>query len=282
MEHGEEAYLYELGIPVVPTGDTFHVNVKQKVPLNIERSNVTPAYLQKVRTLVFNNTYDLIDQDTVNETWVKAALSDGECAPEAVDTSLDLRFGKNRVTFSPNDPESNRTAVSNGYAVIHGPQLSTNEWDNVRKTNTTPPAGQVFPTPHPKSSPDGEPPIPYGKLTAKQKLVVDFTKGLAMRVMGIDVDVNIYKVDDNWEAAYGGREFSYNLQRVGAGFFSKFPTNIKKVLALIIHEFGHEYSSDHLSSEYHDALCELGAKMALLARDDPEFFTAKETMLCVE
>lgn len=278
VRDGEEAHLYELGIPVVATGDTFHVNVKQKVPLNMSRDNVTPAYLQSIRTLVYNNTYDLIDQDTVNETWVKAALSDGECAPEAVDTSLDLRFGAQRVIFDPSDPEANKTAVSNGYAVIHGPQLSTNEWDNVRKTNTTPPAGQVFPTPKVETDPDGEPPIPYDKLTEKQKLVVDYTKRLARRVMGVDVDVNIYKVDDNWRAAYGGRKFSYNLKRLRAGFFKNFPNNLTEVLALIIHEFGHKYSRDHLSSEYYEALCEIGAKMALLALEEPESFTVDGTV----
>ena len=34
-------------------------------------------------------------------------------------------------------------------------------------------------------------------------------------------------------------------------------------IRLLIHEFGHEYSSDHLSSEYHDALCRIGAKLFL-------------------
>lgn len=281
VEHGEEAYLYELGIPVVPTGDTFHINVKQKIPLNIERDNVTPAYLQNIRTLVYNNTYDLIDEDAVNEAWVKAALSDGECDSEGVDASLDLRFGEQRVIFDPSDPQSNKTAVSNGYTVIHGSQLSKDEWSNVRETGTTKPAGQMFPTPHPESSlDDGEPPIPYDKLTNKQKLVVNFTKRLAMRIMGIDIAVKVYAIDNQYGAWYGWKEFSFNRKRLGASFFRNFPHNLKEVLALIIHEFGHEYSGDHLSSDYHKALCELGAKMALLALEEPEFLLWKE--LCNE
>jgi len=274
---GEEAYLYELGIPVVSTGDTYHVNVKQKVPLNIERDNVTPAYLQKIRTLVLNNTYDLIDEDNVNERWVKAALSDGECNCKAVKASLHLQFGEKRDIFDPSDPESNKTAVSNGYTVIHGSQLSKEEWENVKKTGTTLPAGQVFPTPHPEFGPDGEPPKPYESLSDKQKLVVDYTKRLAKRVMGIDIKVNVYSVDNKFRAWYGHREFSYNLKCVNAKFFNTFPNNLTEVLALIIHEFGHEYSDDHLSIEYHDALCRLGAKMALLARDEPDLFFNEST-----
>ena len=51
---GETAALYEMGIPVVETGDRYHVNVLQKVPLNADRDNVPPAFLRDVRALVLN------------------------------------------------------------------------------------------------------------------------------------------------------------------------------------------------------------------------------------
>ena len=277
VREGEESHLYEMGIAVVATGDTFHVNIKQKVPLNMVRDNVTPAYLSKIRSLVYNNTYDLIDQDEVNETWVRAALSGSECAPEAVNKSLDLRFGTDRVIYDPSDMEANKTAISNGYTVITGSQLSKQEWRNVRNAGTTQPAGQVFSTAHPKSSPDGEPPIPNDKLTDKQKLLVGFTKRVAKQVMGIDISVEVYAIGNKFKAWYGDKTFSYNVKCLGTSFFSSFPNNLTEVLELIIHEFGHEYSSDHLSHEYHTALCELGAKMVLLALEDSVFFTEVES-----
>ena len=45
--------------------------------------------------------------------------------------------------------------------------------------------------------------------------------------------------------------------------------------ALLIHELGHEFSGDHLSSDYHEALCKLGAdlkKLALERRKAMRFF----------
>ena len=39
---------------------------------------------------------------------------------------------------------------------------------------------------------------------------------------------------------------------------------------LLIHEFGHQYSGDHLSEEYHEALCRLGARLKRLALEKPE------------
>ena len=40
--------------------------------------------------------------------------------------------------------------------------------------------------------------------------------------------------------------------------------------SLLLHEFGHEYSGDHLSSDYHEALCKLGAGLKRLALKRPE------------
>ena len=117
------------------------------------------------------------------------------------------------------------------------------------------------------------------KLTEKQKLVVDFTKKLARRIMGIDIEVEVYNIRNKFPAWYGDRVLSFNLKLLATDFFENFPNNLTEILALIIHEFGHEYSGDHLSREYHKALCELGAKMVLLARDDSELFTVKATIL---
>ena len=44
----------------------------------------------------------------------------------------------------------------------------------------------------------------------------------------------------------------------------------EEVDRLLIHEFGHEASGDHLSEDYHDALCRLGAGMKRLAMEKPD------------
>ena len=40
---------------------------------------------------------------------------------------------------------------------------------------------------------------------------------------------------------------------------------LERVNDLLIHEYGHHYASDHLSSKYHDALTDLGAKLTRAA-----------------
>jgi len=268
---GETAHIYEMGIPVVETGDTFHVDVQQKVPLNMERDNVTPAYLKKLRTFVMNHTFDLLDKESVNETWVKQALESEDCSEEAVNKSLDLRFGKKRVVYDPSDPEANKAALNKGYTVIHGGSLSSREWGNVRKTGTTKPAGQVLPSGI-KTSPNGVPPIPWEKMTDEQKKVVVFIERLAKPLIGSDVRVEIFNLPEKARAWYGNHRMSLNLRRLGRAFFTNFPENIQEVLNITIHELAHEYEDDHYTEQYNSAVTLIGATMTVFALRRPELF----------
>src|SRR5262249_51709727 len=119
VQAGETATLYEMGLPIVETGDKWHVNIGQKEPLNRERNNVTPAYLRAVRTLVLNEMYGKLEQADANETWVRQASSDPDCSNEAITKVLDLRFGEKRAAYDPSDPESNKTWVSQGGTVVY-------------------------------------------------------------------------------------------------------------------------------------------------------------------
>ncbi len=57
----------------------------------------------------------------------------------------------------------------------------------------------------------------------------------------------------------------FNKFRLGPIWFERGVA--EDVLRLLIHEFGHEYSADHLNAQYHEALCQIGAGMFLLAQD---------------
>jgi hypothetical protein len=116
--------LYEMGLPIVETGDKWHVSVAQKIPLNRDRNNVKPAYLRAVRTLVLNAMLDQMTEEDANADWVRQASSDPNCAPEAITRVLDLRFGELRAAFDPNDPEANKAWVAQGGTLVYGPMLS--------------------------------------------------------------------------------------------------------------------------------------------------------------
>src|SRR6185503_2083242 len=59
---GETAHIFEMGIPVVETGDAWHYDVQQRVPVNWERNNVPPAYLRSLRVAVLSEMHDRLPE----------------------------------------------------------------------------------------------------------------------------------------------------------------------------------------------------------------------------
>jgi len=45
----DEGWLFEMGIPVCPSGTPWHLNVNQKIPLGFERDSTRESYLIAVR-----------------------------------------------------------------------------------------------------------------------------------------------------------------------------------------------------------------------------------------
>ena len=115
--------LYEMGLPIVETGDKWHINVGQKIPLNRDRNNVTPAYLRSVRTLVVNEMNERLTTEDANELWVRRATSDPACSKEATWRVMNLRFGEKRAAYDPTDPESNKNWVAQGGTRCAGLQI---------------------------------------------------------------------------------------------------------------------------------------------------------------
>jgi len=268
----EVPMLYELGIPVVATADRWHIDIGQKVPLNFDRDNVPPAYLSKVRAAVVEQMADQLTGEDANSTWVRDAIqTHGHNMDTAtVNQLVSLRFGDKRVAFDPSDPEANNLAVSKGYTLIHGAQLSKPEWEAVRRTGAVLPAGQVTPSPKPYS--EGGPPvkvIPQERWTPQMLAVAEYAQRLAIVVLGCDIAVRVVHTTNNFSAAYGDRTLDFNLLRLGKAWFAG---QRRKIDELLIHEFAHEYAGNHLSAEYHDALCRVGAGFVKAALDCPALF----------
>lgn len=100
---GEEAYLYEMGIPVVPMsgGERWHVDVSQKIPLNMDRDNVTPSYFRTVRSLLLNTMKNSLKEEDATQPWASHALEHADTDPEAAGAVIKARFNKPFVADPP-------------------------------------------------------------------------------------------------------------------------------------------------------------------------------------
>ena len=271
---GEVPKLYEMGIPVVDTDIRWDVSVGQKVPLNKDRDNVTPAYNKKVCTLVAEAMVDHLDQDDAN-TWANESLEDENISDDLRNKILDEKFGKNRVTFDPNDLEANIRAATEGATVVTGRMLSKKQWGNVKNNDSMSPSSKDYGTAKPWSdSPNAKPAdfIEQGNWTDGMRITAGYATYLGKELMNVDLRVRFAKKmsDGRVLACYsqGHHLLEFNMQRVGRSFFADGIT--EEVERLLIHEFGHEYAGNHFSEEYYDALCMLGCKFKALALNKPD------------
>lgn len=274
VRQGEKAMIYEMGIPVVETGDKWHCDIGQKIPLTLDRENVLPAFLSQLRLAVFNRMHNKLAQQDVNSEWIEATIGSPDCRGEAVESYLKARFGGKRVSFDVSDPEANKLAVSKGYTVVHGAMMSAGAWKNAKTANAILPAGKV--TPGPKvwtgeNDPDAKifnEWIPETKWTEGMRQIASFAAQAAKQVLKRSITVTFCATPHHLGAAsYGpSGHLVFNKFRLGAEWFEQGISD--DVVQLLIHEFGHEFSPDHLSAEYHEALCRIGAKLFTLAKKD--------------
>ena len=216
--------------------------------------------------------HEHLDEEASTSAWVRDALGDRNCTPDAIRSAVKARFGDKAVAYDPSDPEANKLAIAKGHIVVHGGHLSGAEWENVRKAEALAPAGQVTPSAKPFSD---DPAAPKLKLVdeanwsdAEATRVAEL-KTIAKALIGKPIQVRI-AADKGWrfDAAFGGVTLTVNRSRVGRKWFEG-PVD-EQVLSLLIHELGHYYCSDHLSHRFHDALCDLGARLSLWLTANPD------------
>lgn len=272
VREGETPTLYELGIPVVALDCAWHVDVQQKVPLNTDRDNVTPAYARRLRALVLNEMHEQLGEHA-KAAWVTDAIESKLASTEAVEAVITERYGEKRVIRDPSDPEGTKLAMSQGFAIIEPGSFSGSAWESIRRAGAALPAGQVTPSPKVIFSADGrDVDYPRDKWTPGMERIVEFSKLLGEKLLRGRVYVAILNdFQGHYAACFGDGCLQFNVARLGKAWFDKSPLD-EAVLQLLIHEFGHHYEMDHLSEGYHDALCKLGARLGRLALDEPAFF----------
>lgn len=246
-------------IPVVEHDGRWHVDVGQKVPLNLDRDNVTPGYLRKLRTLMVDAAADLLTEAEAATPWVAEGMEDAK--PEQVTRVLDRRFGEKRVIADPSDPEATKRAVDQGYAVIYGGALSAKGWAAARNTGSMHAAGKVMPS-GVDISPTGKPPIDPADYTPGQRRTVEYAKVVGRHLLGFTPTVSVESMFGARHAATYARfnhTLTFNVGTLGHAWFDN--PDPEAVDALLIHEFAHAKVSDHLSDAFHDECCRLGAKL---------------------
>lgn len=284
---GEEAWLYEMGIPVVKPGEKqddepFHVNVHQKVPLNMDRDNVTPAYLKLLRREVLNHTASLIPDDKINCTGVINGLAGAQ--PEVVTAVLDKLVGPDRFIQDPSDPEAENRLKGRGAVQMPGRMFPKDVWETIREVGAAQPAGVISPSAKPYSD-DPNAPVakqwPREKVTEAMERYRAFVELIAKRTLGIAIgDWQWVDSGNNFlmccgplaRASEASISYHVNVRTLGVSWFEGFALCRADMVDITIHELGHYDGAKHLTDQYYDNLTKIGGKLAVAIMDDFEAF----------
>ena len=270
VKEGEEATIFEMGIPICTTGgdDNYHYDVGQKVPLGLDRDSVTPAYLRTLRVSATNELYETLNHESASSGWVREAASDERIIEAAYTKVQDERFGKKRVNFDPSDPEANKIAMAKGYTIVYGGSQSSGEHANNKRFGTTQSAGKVTPSPKPYDE-NGTPLVTRSAKSEDEKRFERFAQDLGSLLIEREPQVR-FATDVTWPVAatFGpGSDLVVNVGRLGKKFFRQINSS---VVELLLHEYSHENVSDHLSYKFADEIAKLGARLSIHLATNPE------------
>jgi hypothetical protein len=264
----DKAYLYEMGMPVVSIDCKWSVDIQQKVPLNIERDNVTPAYLKAVFGSIVNEKGDDISDDDASAAWITTAMESNKVKPEALKKVFHKRFGDGAVFHDQKDVGSNREATAKGITVVPRGALTKQVRMSLMKAGVKR-AGDVCPTN--VVPPDGL--IPDDKLNKAQQRYKQFIVDVAPLVLkhklkkvqfANDPDSNLLGCTD-----WSPKDYIYTVN-VAHHNVNDWKANYD----LFIHELAHFYvqRNDHLFEGFANACSDIGAKLTQVALEHPELF----------
>ena len=98
--------------------------------------------------------------------------------------------------------------------------------------------------------------------------IAGYSVFLGNELLGASITTIFVNTMNSFAAAFGKCELHFNVCHLGRQWFDQGANEV--VDQLVIHEFGHHFSGDHLSEAYHEALCRLGARLKRLALEKPE------------
>jgi len=260
VANGQLRFLFEMGIPITSIDCQFSIDIQQKIPLNIDRETVSQAFLKDVFAEVLNATYQDVTPESSSQLWIREGTSDERIKTEAVKTVIEKRYGDKVVVANPLDRNSIDEAISHGYHVIYGSEMSKDEWSNIKKDDLLTSSSEMF------GSTLATAKI-IDHLTLGQIELKAFTQKIAKRLLDIELNVTFVESDATQQASYGNGTLTFNISRIPQRFFE----DHLQALSLILHELGHYYGN-HTEHSYHEALTDMAQRLVIIALTESTFF----------
>jgi len=273
---GEQAYIYEMGIPIVELGDDlWHIDVQQKVPLSRDRDNVNPSYLRKVQAAVLNAKVGDLTPEETQLAWVNAAAGAPEAKDDVVKKVLVTRYeGKEMVLPDRNDAGATREAQSKGAVVLDRAltgdfRKRAKELRNSDGSAFIELATKKYSTLHEQIDSDEVPESQWAQATREY---VSFIERVAPLLLSDGQRITVKVIDNDDDKVRGCLRWQSGVMLFNLAFHDT--EDWVGNFELLIHEMAHAtvHNNDHLSHMFYKTVTQVGAKLARLAVERPHLF----------
>jgi uncharacterized protein (DUF2384 family) len=135
-DEDEVAWIFEMGIPVQSLEKNlkvqWHIDVQQKIPLEIKRDVVSDSYLIDIYALLANKCFDLVPKESAGAKWINRSMSQIDAKP-AKDL-LTKQYGTDKLYIpSRVDHEANESVGRHGGINIMPNTLDRDERKHLRE-----------------------------------------------------------------------------------------------------------------------------------------------------
>ncbi len=268
---GEVASVFELGIPIVATGDVFHYDVRQRVPLPINRNNVHPSYLKRLRGSVLDATADLLTPEQA----ANKGVTDGIPAamPETRVAVITARFGEKRYVTDFNR-EAGGELFAEGHTPVPPNAFDAETWKALKAAGAIHSANQLRPKHYVPAVP-----LPEARITPAMRKFREFAELLCQ--LTLNKSIALWAWSDNPNAGNaascgphgdGAIDMAVNAGTLGAEWFSDQPATCPRNIDLLIHELGHHAGAMDCTREHADEMTRIAATLAVLMLTRPMLF----------
>lgn len=251
-EDDEVAWIFEMGIPVQKLEKNlkvqWHVDVQQKIPLEIKRDVVSDSYLVDIYALLANKCYDLVPKEKAGAKWINRSMVRIDAKP-AKDL-LKKQYGTDKLYIpSSVDSEANESVNKFGGQHILPNTLDRDERNHLRELQVVKLATDDFASGLSKEYTEIE-------LTETMIEYIKVVQRVAKDVIGKDIDVEVCDSDITHPAWFGFGTLTYNIRLLPRkrNFFDNFT---EYAIGLLVHELSHdkvpaeqEYPMPHQSPEF--------------------------------
>jgi len=268
---GTSGAIYELGVPVVNVDHPFIMDVRQKVPLSVDRNNVTPSYYRKLCGAVLDATANLLNEEQVRSKGITegiaAALSD-----EAIKAVMAKKHGQGAYVPDPGNREANGELFARGQQPVNPGTYDRETWDRIRGAKALPSASDLIPR-------RSVPPVAYeGEVSRGMQQVAALAtlictevlhKSLSVRFSG---NANVTCSAQCGPAGAEAADLTFHVKILGEGWFSEKPVMSRENLDLIFHELGHHKGDQDCTRAHCNEVTSIAASVAVLLQTRPALF----------